>query len=168
MPTGVNNVLTNIPEGGTVTITSAFLTAVDQDNTTVQCQYILTSLPTQGNLLLNNQFLGAFSMFTQDDVDNNRLTYRHNGSEFPTPTTDALGTYSDKFHFIVTDAVFYDGGGANAPNYNTFLIDFGTLSYNNAPTIVAPSGIIDIDSTIAANNLVSGFVVADADLTNGV
>jgi len=165
--TGVNNVLTNVPEGGTVTITSALLTAIDQDNTTVQRQYILTSLPTQGNLLLNNRFLGVGSTFTQDDIDNNRLTYRHNGAEFPTPTTDALGTYSDKFHFMVSDAVFYDTG-ANAPNYNTFLIDFGVTPNNDAPTITAPSGIIDIDSAIPANNLVTGFVVADPDLTNGV
>lgn len=165
--TGVNEILSNVPEGGTVTITSAFLTAIDQDNTTVQRQYILTSLPTQGNLLLNNQFLGAFSTFTQDDIDNNRLTYRHNGSEFPTPTTDALGTYSDKFHFIVSDAVFYDFG-ANAPNYNTFLIDFGAVPNNDAPTIVGPSGIIEIDSATPANNLVTGFVIADPDLANGV
>ena len=163
--TGVNEILVNVPEGGAATITNAFLTGIDPDNTTVQRQYQIKSAPTQGVILLSGKVLGVGSTFTQDDIDNNRVTYRHNGIEISTPTTDALGTYNDKFNFVLSDGVSEDTG-AGATNYNTFLITLTPT--NDAPTITGPSGLIEIDSATAANNLISGFVVADPDLANGV
>ncbi|MDB5811409.1 MAG: hypothetical protein JWN94_3531, partial [Betaproteobacteria bacterium] len=162
--TGVNEVLMNVPEGGSAIITSAYLVGIDPDNTTVQRQYLLKSVPVQGVLILNGKLLGVGSTFTQDDIDNNRLTYRHNGAETAAPTIDALGTYNDKFHFVLSDAVS-DDVGAGGPNFNTFLITLTPT--NDAPTVTGPSGTIEIDSATAANNLVSGFVVADPDLANG-
>lgn len=162
---GKNEILTDVPEGGSAIITSALLTAVDPDNTTVQRQYRIMATPTQGTLLLSGKALGVGSTFTQDDIDNNRLSYRHNGSEVGSLTTDGLGSYNDKFHFVVNDGVLEDNG-AGAGNYNTFLITLTRT--NDAPTLSAPGGPINIDSAIPANNLVSGFVVADPDLTDGV
>ena len=72
-------------------ISSAYLVGVDSDNTTVQRQFIVKSVPTQGILLLNDKLLGVGSTFTQDDIDNNRVKC-HNGNEISTPTTDGLGT----------------------------------------------------------------------------
>jgi hypothetical protein len=163
--TGVNEILTIAVEGGDSVISSAYLVGVDSDNTTVQRQFIVKSVPTQGILLLNDKLLGVGSTFTQDDIDNNRVKYRHNGNEISTPTTDGLGTYNDKFHFVLSDAVFEDTG-ADAPNWNTFLIQLTPT--NDAPTITGPSGIILIDSATPANNPVAGFVVADPDLTDNV
>jgi hypothetical protein len=167
---GKNAILVNVPEGGAATITSALLTGIDPDNTTVQRQYQLKSLPTQGVLLLSSKVLGLGSTFTQDDIDNNRVTYRHNGGEITATTTDTLGgPYNDKFHFVLSDAVAEDTG-TGASNYNTFLISLTTT--NDAPTLTGPTGIILIDSATPANNLVKDgatvFVIADPDLANGV
>ena len=41
--------------------------------------YTLTSLPANGQLFLNGVALGLGDTFTQTDVDNNLLTYVHNG-----------------------------------------------------------------------------------------
>ncbi|MBV5308426.1 cadherin-like domain-containing protein, partial [Chromatium okenii] len=156
--TGVNEILANVSEGGTSTITAAMLTAIDSDNTTVQRQFLIKSLPTLGTLLLNGKALGVGSTFTQADIDANKLVYKHNGAETPALITDALGSYNDKFHFTVSDAVFNDDG-AGATNWNSFLITFSPM--NEPPTLTAPSSTVDIDSATAANNLVTGFVVAD-------
>lgn len=162
--TGKNEILANVPEGGTATITSAFLTAIDSDNTTVQRQYRITQAPTQGVLQLNGAALGVGSTFTQADIDAGKVTYKHNGAEIGTPTTDGLGTYNDKFLFVVNDGVAEDSG-------NAFLI---TLSpTNDKPTLTAPSGPIDIDSTTATNNPIKDganhvFTIADPDLTDGL
>jgi len=157
--TGANQILVNVPEGGTATITSAYLTAIDPDNTTVQRQYRITQAPTLGVLQLNGATLGVGSTFTQDDIDHNRVTYKHNGAEIGASITDGLGTYNDKFLFVVNDGVLEDTG-------NAFLI---TLSpTNDKPAVTAPSGAIDIDSTDAANNKVTGFSIADPDLTDGL
>lgn len=155
---GVNEILANVPEGGTATITSAHLTAIDPDNTTVQRQYRITAAPTQGVLQLNGATLGVGSTFTQTDIDNNRVTYKHNGMEVGEPTINGLGTYNDKFHFVVNDGVAEDSG-------NAFLITLTPT--NDKPTLTAPTGPIDIDSANADNNKVTGFSIADPDLTDG-
>lgn len=163
--TGVNNVLTIAVEGGDSIISNAYLVGIDPDNTTVQRQYVIKSTPTQGILMLNDVLLGVGSTFTQDDIDNNRVKYRHNGNEIDAATTDGLGTYHDKFHFVLSDAIS-DDTGAGASNYNTFLI--ALTPTNDAPTLTGPSGIILIDSATPDNNPVPGFVVADPDLTANV
>lgn len=158
--TGVNEILADVPEGATAVITSAFLTAVDQDNTTVQRQYKLTDSVDLGTLYLSGKALGVGSTFTQDDIDNNRLTYVQNGGEVGAATTDSLGTYHDKFHFTVSDGVFTDSG-AGATNYNTFLITLKPA--NDPPTITAPS---TLDVMAAGNTPVAvpGLSVDDPDL----
>ena len=163
--TGVNNPLLIAYEGGDAFIVNTLLTGIDADNTTVQRQYIIKTPPTQGMLMLGGKLLGVGSTFTQDDIDNSRVTYRHNGSEVGDPTTNALGTYHDKFHFVLSDAVS-DDVGTGAPYYNTFLITLTPT--NDAPTVAGPTGIILIDSATPANNPVSGFSLADPDLVNGV
>jgi hypothetical protein len=167
--TGKNVQMTIAYEGGDKTITSALLTGIDPDNTTVQRQYIIKTAPTQGILMLSGNLVGVGSTFTQDDIDHGLVTYRHNGSEVSDPTTNSLGTYHDKFHFVLSDAVAEDTG-TGASNYNTFLITLTPT--NDAPTLTGPTGIILIDSATPANNLVKDgatvFVIADPDLANGV
>ncbi len=162
--TGVNEGLAGVREGGTATITSAHLTAVDPDSTTVQRQYRITQASTLGVLQLNGVALGVGSTFTQADIDTGKLSYKHNGSEVGTLTTDAFGTYHDKFHFVVNDGVAEDAG-AGADN-NVFLITLDPT--NDKPTLTAPAVPIEIDSANAANNPVTGFVVADPDVTGGL
>lgn len=162
--TGKNDLLAGVPGGAIVTITSAHLTAIDQDSTTTQRQFRIKSTPSQGILLLSGKILGVDSTFTQADIDSGKVQYSHLGVETVASTTDALGTYDDKFHFVVDDAVLQDTG-ADSPNFNTFLITVAPS--NRAPEVTAPLSAIAIDSTTPARNPVAGFSIADPDLTNG-
>jgi subtilisin-like proprotein convertase family protein len=58
-----------------------------------QGMYTLLSLPEHGTLYLNGTPLGIGDTFTQEDINNNVLTYTHNGGDFPT----------DSFHFDALD-----------------------------------------------------------------
>ncbi len=162
--TGRNEVLANVAEGSTVTITSDHLTAVDRDNTTVQRQYRIIEAPALGSLLLDGKAIGVGSTFTQADIDAGKLSYRHNGSEVGALTTDDWGSYHDMFRFSVNDGVHADRGDTN--NGNAFLITL--LPTNDAPVVTAPGGPIHIDSTDPQYNQVPGFSVADPDLTDGI
>jgi RHS repeat-associated protein len=114
-----------LDEGDTQAIANSYLQVTDIDNTNSELVYTLTELPTRGTLTLNTQILALNGTFTQADIDNNRLTYTHNGSE----------TTSDRFSFTVTDGVggtietttfniainpVNDAPVANPDSYNTF------------------------------------------------
>jgi hypothetical protein len=142
--TGANQVLT-VVEGGTGDITSGFLQAVDSDNDTLQRQYRITVATAFGGINLNGVPQGAGSTFTQKDIDEGRLKYVHNGSE----------NFADHFDFVVSDGVF-------ATPSSRF--DILVTPTNDAPTVVAPAGPVNIDSATGANNPVGAFVVADAEL----
>ena len=94
-PTVDTNSLLTVNEGAAQTITNSFLETTDTDNTTTELVYKVTTVPTEGSLKLSGSPLVLNSTFTQDDIDNNRLSYNHSGSE----------TTSDSFDFEVTDGV---------------------------------------------------------------
>ncbi|MBU6293594.1 MAG: hypothetical protein KJS91_02830 [Planctomycetes bacterium] len=163
--TGVNEVLAGVPEGAIVTITSAHLTAIDQDSTITQRQFRITSLPASGVLQMNGKLLGVNSTFTQKDIDDGLVSYWHIGAEVGAPITDGLGTYHDKFHFVVNDGVLEDSG-TGSPHFNTFLITVAPA--NRAPLVTAPMATVLIGSTTPSLNPIAGFTIADPDLTNGI
>jgi Ca2+-binding RTX toxin-like protein/Tol biopolymer transport system component len=107
-----------VDEGNTVTITNAMLQVNDVDNIPAELRYIVNNLPGQGELRLNNNVISVGSTFTQDDINNNRLTYTHNGSE----------TLTDGFNFTVQDGVAIarvsvgdNGTEANGGSYLTSI-----------------------------------------------
>jgi hypothetical protein len=67
----------NINLRETLPITNTQLQLTDIDNTTTQLTYTLTTIPTNGYLLLNGIPLVVGNTFTQADIDSNRLTYSH-------------------------------------------------------------------------------------------
>jgi hypothetical protein len=93
-PILVNNAAIPVNQGTAVTITSALLQTTDQDNTAAQLTYTLTNLPSTGTLKLSGNALAVGGKFTQDDINNSRVTYLQNGS---TAT-------SDSFNFTISDA----------------------------------------------------------------
>ncbi|MCZ8191465.1 MAG: putative Ig domain-containing protein, partial [Microcystis sp. LE19-338.1B] len=113
---GVNNGLT-LNEAVTATITLSLLQVTDADNTPTQLTYTLTTLPAEGILKLNNNPLSLNAQFTQEAINNNLLTYTHNGSE----------TISDRFNFSVTD-------GTNTLNNNLFGISINPV--NDVPIVL--------------------------------
>jgi VCBS repeat-containing protein len=96
MPTVGGNLRLDPPqiaEGQTVVIGTAQLAATDTDNTADELTYRLTNLPTNGSVLLNGVALSLYGSFTQADVDNNRVTFQHDGAE----------DFSSQFGFTLSD-----------------------------------------------------------------
>ncbi|MBD2169240.1 DUF4114 domain-containing protein [Calothrix membranacea FACHB-236] len=112
----VNNGLT-LNEEDTAVITHQELQVTDADNTASEITYILTDVPDNGILRLNGSQLAVDNTLTQDDIDNERLEYLHNGSE----------TNSDRFSFRVTD-------GKNG-NIDTTDFQITVNPVNDAPTL---------------------------------
>jgi hypothetical protein len=119
------------------------LAAYDPDNTGDQQQFRVAAKPSHGVLKLSGQTLGVGSRFTQDDLDNDRLVYHHDGSE----------TTTDSFGFKLSDA-----GGGNEPA-GTF--DITILPANDAPELTLPNGVTAVEDGPAAIN---GIVIADDDV----
>ncbi len=138
---------TNLPlsvlQGDSAAITSANMVAVDNDNTTAQIVYYFgpdTTLgygPLHGTLLLNHVPIPSGGTFTQDDINNNRLSYNHDGSQ----------TTSDAFGFTIKDA---DGGIASDNGHTVFRFNIDITHVNQAPTAV------DTSYPVARNSTLSG------------
>jgi VCBS repeat-containing protein len=161
--TGYTGGLGGVTGSGTPSLpaTGAFLSYSDSDNATDQRQYRITTAPANGTVRLDGQVLGAGSVFTQADLDARRITYVHNGSE----------SEADFFDYVVSD------GDWRANETRAFMqtevpdpgrFNFTISGTNDAPAIAGPAGPVRIDSTVAANNPVAGFVVSDIDLTDAV
>jgi VCBS repeat-containing protein len=104
-------------EGATATITNAELQVTDADNTATQIVFTVTTNTTNGELKKNGTTLNSSETFTQDDIDNNRITYVHDGGE----------TTSDSFQFTVSD------GAGGTIGSTTFSI---TVNAVNDPPVV--------------------------------
>ena len=87
------NIGTAVTSTSAMPIDTSMLSVTDIDNTATEIQYIVTTLPTNGTLLLNGVALVLNDTFTEDDLINNRISYQV-GSD---PTTN------DQFVFTVTD-----------------------------------------------------------------
>ncbi len=99
----------SLTQGGVLTIGRNLLEASDVDNTPMELIYTITSLPGLGDLQLNGITLTLGGVFTQDDIDNNRLVYIHNG----------LSTMNDAFAFTLMDS----GQDGVSPGSGTFTLN---------------------------------------------
>ena len=123
-PRFVHNLGLTIPEGGGQSITDTELLFTDPDNPPSQVVYTVVVLPIHGDLLVNGtpiQFLPQ-PQFTQDDLNNNRIRYVHDGSE----------TTADSFQFNVRDTL-----GASDNVQYTFTI---TVTPVNDPPVADLNG----------------------------
>ena len=66
--------------GAEETITKNNLETTLEDTELREIIYILTKIPTYGELILNDRILDVGSTFNQFDINEGRLSYRHNGS----------------------------------------------------------------------------------------
>ncbi|MBR9971090.1 DUF4347 domain-containing protein [Magnetospirillum sulfuroxidans] len=133
----------------------AQLISTDPDNSTTQIQYRITDNVDYGKLMLNGQVLGVGSTFSQDDLDNGRVTYVH-----VTGNGAGEGQVTDSFSFEVGDA-----GPGTYPT-GTFDIEVWTQT-NDTPTVTASTTTVNIDDTAAASNPITGVSIADADFADG-
>ncbi len=103
-PIIVKNEILEASKGSMQVIPSDLLLATDADNPAADLVFTIVNETTEGELLLNGTTLTIGSTFTQVDIDNGNLSYKHNNNEATT----------DKFRFHVEDGV---GGFAGTPEF---------------------------------------------------
>ena len=89
-PVLVNNNFT-VNQGNSIIVTNSMLRTTDVDTADAQLIYTLKSLPVRGTLRLNGINLAVNGTFSQDDINNSRVTYIHNNSQ----------ATNDSFNFLV-------------------------------------------------------------------
>lgn len=138
-PTVTTNAGVTVSNGATVTIGSNELLVEDDEQGAAEVEYTLTVAPVVGELRNNDVALAVSDTFTQDDINNNLLTYVHGG----TPST------SDGFGFNLADGV---GGTLNAQSFAiTITNDAPTLSNNGVN--VQEGGAVNIGlANLSAND----------------
>jgi VCBS repeat-containing protein len=142
-PVLATNTGTTVNEGQPVTLSNTSLSVTDPDNTASQITYTINTPPANGQILLNGTPLAGGGTFTQDDIDNGRVTYKHDGSE----------TTSDTFNVTASDTGGLTTGG-------TINVPITVNPVNDAPTIVVPGAQTTAEDTSLA---ITGITIADVD-----
>ena len=151
----INKSLT-LNQGTTATIDNTFLEVTDSDNSAEEITYTLTDLPNNGILKLDGTNLPSNHTFTQADIDNNLLTYEHNGSE----------TITDSFNFSVSDGV---NGIIPDTTFNFDIRDLPTAnddqySINEGETLtIEANGVLNNDIDIDGATLTSILVTSPSN-----
>ncbi|MEX2600381.1 MAG: invasin domain 3-containing protein [Balneolaceae bacterium] len=91
-----------VGQGASSVISSSRLESTDSGYTAAEITYTLESVPENGTLTLNGSTLAAEDTFTQDDIDNDRISYEHDASE----------NLSDAFDFVVSNSAGTSLGSA--------------------------------------------------------
>ena len=135
-----NNPL-SVPEEASRTITSAYLSATDSDNAPTEIVYTVTEKPGSGNALrLSGSTLNVGDTFTQDDIDNNRVSIYID--------EDVM---VDDFKFTISD------GSTISPEY-TFACNGQAV--NDAPVNTVPGTQTVLEETATG---IPGISVVDID-----
>jgi hypothetical protein len=96
-------------QGGTLIIDATLLRTTDTDNGPTGLTYTINESPSSGEIRVNGIALPGGGTFTQNDIDENRVSYVHDGSSI----------FDDRFSFTVSDGI--DGGGS--AEFTIFVAD---------------------------------------------
>jgi len=170
----VNRVVTGVKEGEEYKITANDTYAVDKDNTEIQRQYIITKAPKYGIIYKDGQQLTTNSTFSQEDINNGKISYIHYGDE-PVQNNGITGTfvkkwtpygeteeedfwYNDFMEYRLSDAV----SGITEAKYMVFKIQ----SKNDYPIVTTKDKTISVFGP-GCEEVGSVFSVTDPDLVAG-
>jgi hypothetical protein len=142
-PNIINDNPLAVMAGNAGTVTSSLLSASDNISTGPNLHYAVTSGPSDGTLLLNNS---ATTSFTQDDINNNRMTYRE--------TASVTAATIDQFFFRVSDAT------GNATGVLSFQINIAPANHPPVVTLNSANVVVTPGQVLQAANL---FSATDAD-----
>ncbi|MCB2184538.1 MAG: DUF4347 domain-containing protein, partial [Desulfobulbaceae bacterium] len=131
-------------EDNSATITNAMLSVTDVDNTATDIVFTLGAVPTKGLLKKSGVTLSVNDTFTQDDIDNSRITY--------TPNADENG--ADSFDFTVSDGA---GGAISSTSFSLSI-----TPDNDAPTLDLD---VDNSSGDSGNNYQVNYSEAQAAIS---
>ncbi|MEM9409871.1 MAG: DUF4347 domain-containing protein, partial [Planctomycetota bacterium] len=172
-PVLVNNETISVGEGQSVVLSNSMLQVTDSDNSASELTYELTSKTDSGTIMVNGS---PVSSFTQDDIDNGRVSYVHNGSEpgaesVNLKVTDPAASATSELTLTLNIDVSAVNDAAVLSTVNDIMIDEGdayTLTQSDLETTDAddnPAGI-----TYTVTNLPNGgslFVNGSALSVNG-
>jgi VCBS repeat-containing protein len=152
-----------VPSGTSLVIDDTSLQVTDPDNAIGSISYVVTEVPTRGELRINGEVIGVGGRFTQADIDAGLIDYNS--------TSQAVDGDIDTFNFEVRDGTlraFNDPGVEGADRNpdgtvaeHTFTINLsGDLLVGTPPDGPAPgrSGIVEI-----ASSTITGVLVTEAD-----
>lgn len=147
-PVVVVNTGTTTAEGGSVIITPSMLGEGDVDDSGTGCIYTLDTVVQHGSFTRNGTALEQGNTFTQDDIDNFSLVYRHDSGE----------TAADEFTFTLAD------GGEDGVGTVTDTFVFTITPVNDVPTITVGSTLSYTGGDSAS--VIDGFItLGDTDHT---
>jgi hypothetical protein len=118
LPSLTINTGATVNKGDTFTFSDAILEASDPDGSANSTTFNITAGPSHGSLFVNG---GQAASFTQDDINNRKVTYKHSGN----------GEEPDAFRFTVSDS---DGNTTQEYIFNI------TVLGNHAPSLTANTG----------------------------
>ncbi|WP_137156291.1 cadherin-like domain-containing protein [Rhizobium sp. FKL33] len=154
-PHALANVATTLAEGDTITLTAADLLYADLDQTADNLTYKLGAV-ANGAVLKNGVVLGKGGTFTQDDIDQGVIAFRHDGSE----------TGAASFSFSVSD------GQGNTLTDQSYAMT--VTGVNDAPTLAATAAnavftegqaAADIFDDVSVDTIESGQTITGMTLT---
>ncbi|AZQ60807.1 T9SS type A sorting domain-containing protein [Flammeovirga pectinis] len=125
-----------IDEGGNYALSLTMLNALDNDTDVSNLTFTLSSIPSQGTLVLSGTSLSVGSTFNLSHLSDFVVIYTHNGSNSTT----------DNFNFTVTD-------GTNTSVVKTFTTTINPIDdttptlVNNTGTSLAEGATANISST---------------------
>lgn len=121
----VTNRRMEIHPGDKLFVSNGLLEAKDDDNAPAELSFTIVRVPAAGTITLNGQALSVGSVFTQDDLNNNRVTYN----------SDASYEGETFFSFTVYDG---NGGWIGITNFDIYAdesIPVGTVDYTLAEDV---------------------------------
>jgi VCBS repeat-containing protein len=139
-PRVATNTGTSVDNGGTRTIATTDLSATDVDDEPSALTFTVTDGPSNGQIRVGGAQAGSF---TQADLADGRVTYRHDGSD----------TNADSFTFDLTDD---DGAG---PTGRTFDITI----QEGKPVAQADTFAATEDETLSVTDPANGVLANDSD-----
>lgn len=138
----------SLERGVNFTVTNSILKITDAESTNDQIVYTLTTLPVNGIVQLDGEAITLGETFSQDDINNNRLSYLHNGSL----------TNSDSFSFSATDS----SGISNIKRVSISATNGLGNEQSFNPDISSNGGYVTFSSE--ADNLTSGDTNNEPDI----
>jgi trimeric autotransporter adhesin len=136
------NTASSLIQGATATITQARLGASQPTATATQLIYTITQLPINGTLKLNNVAMVIGGTLTQADINNNLLSYTHNG----------INTNPDSFKFSINGInIALLGGQTYNININAAICTAPIPNITNLPNVNAQCSATPVAPTATSN-----------------
>ena len=152
-PTLTTNAGLTVLNSGTGTIDNTKLKVDDVDNTAAQLTFTVGTATTNGTLKKGVATLSAGGTFTQDDINNNLITYTHGGAGA-----------SDSFTFTVSDGA---GGSIGNTTFNITIGDPDVRIHDAKVAEPASPNTVDMTFTVALSSPAAKAITVNFTTNNG-